>query len=448
MISTACNETIYAVASGAGLAGVAVVRISGGAAADALVALSRRETPAPRRAMVRTLVDPGTGDALDQALVLWFPAPKSFTGEDVVELHLHGGRAVIAGVLAALAGIPGLRPAEAGEFTRRAFDHGKLDLTAAEGLADLVAAETAAQRRQALRQMDGALEQVYESWRWRLTETLAYLEASIDFSDQDLPEHLAAVVEPTVRAILDEIDRHLADGRRAQRLRDGISVVIFGAPNVGKSSLLNCLAQREAAIVSTQAGTTRDVIEVRMDLAGFPVIVADTAGLREALDDIERIGVARAHAEIDKADLTLAVIDASAGALAWQSAVTGLVDDRCLIVANKSDLQTETRGEWGGYPVFSVSARTGAGLGRLLESLASRVAQMADTSAAPGMTRERHRHALQQCRDHLMASLTAPLPELTAEDLRLAARHLGRITGRVDVEEVLDVVFREFCIGK
>src|SRR5690606_16468341 len=298
--------TIFALASAAGRAGVAVVRLSGSTASRALETLSSQPLPSPRRASLRRLHD-SAGERLDDALVLWFPAPHSYTGEDVVELHLHGGRAVVRDVLEALAAVPGLRPAEPGEFTRRAFDNGKLDLAEVEGLADLIDAETAGQRRQALRQLDGGLSALGEGWRARLVRILAQLEADIDFPDEDLPERVAAAVAPGIEELANEMRRHLDDGRRGEILREGFHIAIIGPPNAGKSSLLNWLAQRDAAIVSDTAGTTRDVVEVRLDLGGWPVIVADTAGLRETAETVEREGIRRARARAEAADLVIAL---------------------------------------------------------------------------------------------------------------------------------------------
>src|SRR5215472_11989466 len=286
------------------------MRLSGAEAGPAL-ALLAGVLPPPRRAARRRFADPRTGEAIDDGLALFFPAPNSFTGEDVAELHIHGSRAVIAALLDALAALPGLCLAEPGEFTRRAFEHGKLDLTAAEGLADLVAAETAAQRRQALRQLEGALGRLYEDWRTRLLRALAHLEAAIDFPEEGLPEGLSEEVGKSAAVLRAEIARHLADGHRGERLRDGVAVAIIGPPNAGKSSLMNALARRDVAITSSVAGTTRDVIEVALDLAGYPVVLADTAGLREAGDEIEQEGVRRARARGASADLRLVVLDAT-----------------------------------------------------------------------------------------------------------------------------------------
>jgi len=374
----------------------------------------------------------------------------------------------MAAMIAVLARMPGLRLAERGEFTRRAFDHGKLDLTAAEGLADLVAAETEAQRRQALRQLDGELGRLYDDWRGRLLRVLAHVEAEIDFPDEGLPEQLARAVRSEVESLSAEIAAHLADHRRGERLRDGLAIAIVGPPNAGKSSLLNWLARREAAIVAATAGTTRDVIEVRLDLGGYPVIVADTAGLRELPggDDagdatmkhgrdemadhlaIEREGIRRASARAEAADLKLLVLDATGGA-AIAPALARLIDDDTVLVVNKTDLMPlPDRAAFAGRPVRPISVKTGAGLSDLLTELTAVVATRLEAGAGPALTRERHRVALEEARLALERSLAAPLPELAAEDLRLAARALGRITGRIAVDDVLDAIFREFCIGK
>jgi tRNA modification GTPase len=440
--------------------------------------------PPPRTARHRRLADPDTGEPLDDALVLWFPAPASFTGEDMAELHLHGSRAVLAAVMAAL-GRFGLRLAEPGEFTRRAFENGKLDLTQAEAVADLAAAETEAQRRQALRQLSGALGALYHDWSRRLTRALAHLEAAIDFPDEDLPPEIEERIFGKTRALAAEIARHLADGRRGERLRDGISVAILGPPNAGKSSLLNRIARREAAITSPIPGTTRDIVEVAIDLDGYPVVLADTAGLRDSADPIEEEGLRRARARADEAELRLFVFDArqpadATGAAQWPGPET-------ILVANKTDLLAQdcprpnppppagegshaqgTRQPPGnssspagaGGPgrgrcatvaapssAIPVSALTGEGLDTLLAALAARLAAAYRTEA-PLLTRARHRQALEAATGALARSLAAPLPELRAEDLRMALRQLGTITGTVDVEHLLDLIFRDFCIGK
>ncbi|MFP5514161.1 MAG: tRNA uridine-5-carboxymethylaminomethyl(34) synthesis GTPase MnmE [Alphaproteobacteria bacterium] len=439
--------TIYALATVPGRSGVAVVRISGPEAGSALAALTGRPLPAPRRAVLTKLRDPRSGDALDDALVLRFTAPASFTGEDVVELHLHGGRAVVTGVIEALATLPGLRLAEPGEFTRRAFENGKLDLTEAEAVADLIDAETTAQRRQALRQMEGALGKLYDGWRERLTRALAHIEADIDFAEDDLPGGVTDAVRPVIAGLAEEIAAHLNDGGRGERLREGLHIAIVGAPNAGKSSLLNALARRDAAIVSARAGTTRDIIEVHLDLGGYPVVLADTAGLREAAaDEVEEEGIRRARDRAARADVKVAVFDATT-LPDLDPATLDLIDRDTVVVFNKTDLGTATDLRPDLSPIL-VSAYTGAGLKALEEQLTAFSADRLAIGSAPSLTRARHRAALIECRESLLRALDAPLPELAAEDVRLASRALGRITGRVDVEDLLEVIFRDFCIGK
>jgi tRNA modification GTPase len=436
------NDVIFALASGAGRAAVAVLRTSGPGTAAVVAALAGR-LPAARVATLRRLRHPRTAELLDHALLLWFPGPASYTGEDSAEFHLHGGPAVVAGVAEALVAA-GARPAEPGEFTRRAFLHGKLDLTAAEGIADLVAAETAGQRRQALRQAGGALASLYGGWAARLTALLARQEAFIEFEDEDLPAGLDDAVGVAAAALRAEIAAHLADDGRGERLREGLLVAILGAPNAGKSSLLNALVGREAAIVSARAGTTRDVVEARLDLGGVPVTLADTAGLRDALDDIEAEGVRRARRRAEEADLVLLVFAADqppdAETLGWAR-------PGALVVANKADLAAAPA-ELGGQPALAISAHTGAGLDALRSRLAEDAMARAGTAAETLLTRPRHRAALQDAMGWLAELETAALPELRAEALRAAVRALGRITGRVGVEAVLDAVFAEFCIGK
>ena len=425
-----------------------IVRVSGPQAGAAIAALTGTVPPAPRRAARATFRDPASGDELDRGLLLWFPGPHSYTGEDLAELHVHGGPAVRASIVAALAAVPGLLPAEPGEFTRRAFDNGKLDLTAVEAIADLVDAETRAQQRQALRQLDGALGRLIEDWRGRLLTCLAHLEADLDFPDEGLPPDVAARVAGEIADLAAAIAGHLKDEGAGERLREGLSVAILGPPNVGKSSLLNALARRDAAIVSERAGTTRDVIEVHLDLGGYPVCLADTAGLREAGEPIEEEGVRRARARAAGADLKLLLFDASL----WPDAdpaTAALADEDSLVLVNKADLRPLPPGAAvAGRPALAVSVRTGEGMAAFLDAVSRAVARRLDGAGDAVITRARHRQALEECRLCLERALTAPLEELMAEDVRLAVRALGRITGRVDVEDLLDVIFRDFCIGK
>src|SRR5450830_200361 len=516
-------DTIFALSSGRGPAAIAVIRISGARAGDALKALGVK-TPEPRKAGLARVRNPdplADNEIIDEALALWFPAPHSETGEDVAELQLHGGRAVIAAVLAALGRIEGLRPAEAGEFTRRAFENGKLDLTAVEGLADLVMAETQGQRRQAFSQMKGLLGGRAESWRQRLIQALALVEARIDFSDgADVPQDLLAPALIIARELETEIATALADGGRGERLREGLVVAIAGPPNAGKSTLLNLLARREAAIVSPYAGTTRDVIEVHLDLGGLPVTLLDTAGIRATDDPVEREGVRRARERAASADLVLWVADASeaagVGAALGASRNDSVAGDRASTgaeqtpsapatwqIRNKADLVRSNidRNESEKYSIssnelglrsnkilrnmvneglptktmvserltsnnepqfsksdleFNVSATTGEGFDLLLAQLARQAEGFLAGGESALVTRLRHRRALEDTLAALRRALGSELAgreellaeDLLAEELRIAARALGRLTGRVDVEDILDVIFRDFCIGK
>ncbi|NXT74361.1 GTPB3 GTPase, partial [Zapornia atra] len=485
---------IFAVSSGHGRCGVAVIRTSGPGSRGALRSLTGHpELPPPRVLALRRIHDPVTAEALDRGLVVWFPGPRSFTGEDCAELHVHGGPAVVSGVLQALGRLPGLRPAEPGEFTRRAFHHGKLDLTAAEGLGDLIRAETEAQRRQALRQMEGELGQLYQRWSETLTQALAHLEAYIDFSEDDNveeevllqgcgdragthhlcyplpPQHPSRslpAVDATVRALEQEIGSHLQNGRRGELLRGGVRAVIAGPPNVGKSSLLNLLCQRPAAIVSPVAGTTRDVVEVSLNIGGYPLVLSDTAGLRDATDPIEQEGVSRARDRLRQADLVLAVLDAAA--VPTEPARLGATlgsflpptAPPCILVLNKADLLQGGRGALHDTcscgdslpPTTLLSCQTGEGLDHLLELLARQLAQLCGDplSGSPTLTQSRHSHHLGGC----VAALARYEPErrrdlgLAAERLRVARRHLGCITGHVGAEDILDIIFRDFCVGK
>jgi tRNA modification GTPase len=493
-MSDSTRETIFALSSGRPPAAIAVVRVSGARAGAALKALTGK-VPDPRKAALAQVRGP-RGEVIDQALVLWFPAPHSETGEDVAELQLHGGRAVVAGVLSALSRIEGLRPAEPGEFTRRAFENGKLDLTAVEGLADLVMAETEGQRRQAFRQMTGALGNRAESWRSQLIQALALVEARIDFSDEaDVPQDLVTPALQIARALEGEITSALADGGRGERLREGLVVAIAGPPNAGKSTLLNRIAKRDAAIVSPYAGTTRDVIEVHLDLAGLPVTLLDTAGIRETDDPVEREGVMRARTRAASADLVLWVMEAGSSDLP-QWAESGYATPPTWLVRNKIDIlqgdsiisesiyQNNAKNERKSHPtnqlkniankkftqkselkfnnnerIFNISALTGKGFDALLAGLAEHAEIYLAGGESALVTRERHRRALEDSQAALRRALARDLTDskdlgmdltvdLLAEELRLAARSLGRLTGRVDVEDVLEVIFRDFCIGK
>lgn len=445
---SAFSDTIFALSSAAGRAGVAVIRVSGPQAFTSFNVLIKRDNAqAIPKTTLRKIYHPVTNILLDETFIVTFQDPNSFTGEDVVEYHCHGSPAVVEGVLAALGQMGNHRLAQPGEFTRRAFENGRLDLTAAEAVADLIDAETEAQRQQALDQMGGALARLYDGWREELVRALAYVEAIIDFPDEDIPDSETAKALPAIQKLHDEIHSHLNDNRRGERLREGIQVAVIGAPNAGKSSLVNALAQRDIAIVSPTAGTTRDVIEVHLNLGGYPVILADTAGLRpdqlsddNAHDNIESEGIRRALARAESADIRLLVFDGTSQMVDKHTAA--LIDDKSIVVYNKADIQRHA-------DHLNISVVTGQGMDQLLAALTQKIERLMKVSReTPSLTRARHRNALEDCMARLSAAMSASLPELMAEDLRMAARALGRLTGRVDVEDLLDVIFRDFCIGK
>ncbi|MDQ0346867.1 tRNA uridine-5-carboxymethylaminomethyl(34) synthesis GTPase MnmE [Ancylobacter vacuolatus] len=442
-------DTIAAVSSGSGGA-VAVLRLSGPQAGAVLVALAGR-LPEPRRAHLARLRHPTSGEVLDQGLALWFPGPRSATGEDMAELQIHGGRAVVAAVLGAVLDVPGLRPAEAGEFTRRAFLNGRIDLTEAEGLADLIGAQTEAQRRLAFAHAFGHLGQRVEEWRRRLIRAMALIEAGIDFADEDdVPAGARALARPEVEALHAELTAALAD-RRGALVREGALIAIAGLPNAGKSSLINALAQRDIAIVSDEPGTTRDLLEVALDLDGHKATLVDTAGLREAESKVEAEGIRRARARMAEADLVLWVHDVSAGPA--PEAAPSLETERPLwLVANKIDRAGPAASAPAAWPVrsFAISAAGGQGLEELTRALGGFIATRAE-GEHPALIRARHRASAGEADSHLTLALEQWErldDELLAEELRLAARALGRMTGVIGVEDLLDVVFREFCIGK
>ena len=441
------DDTIFALSTGFVKSGIGVIRISGKSVKLALSLVCDYENPIPNYAKPCSVKDFKTGEIIDKGLILYFKAPKSYTGEDVAELHLHGSRAVISNVLEILNNIEGLRPAERGEFTKRAVINGKLDLTSAEGINDLINAETNEQRKQALRQMSGELADLYENWQNRLKKLLAHLEAYIDFPEEDIPNDLENASTNEINAVLSEIKNHLADNHKGEILRQGYSIAIIGAPNAGKSSLLNKIVKRDAAIVSSMAGTTRDIIEVFLDLDGFPVIIADTAGLREAKDIIEEEGIKRALKRAASANLKLAVFD-GAKYPELDKETLSLCDKNTLKIINKSDLVGNHNVITGEKNFVLTNSLTGKGLNAVLDFIKKRVSDELSLKENPALTQIRHREALTECTEALSRSLTAPQTDLKAEDLRLAARALGKITGQISVDEVLDIVFKDFCIGK
>lgn len=440
------TDTIFALASGAGKAGVAVVRVSGPGAGKTLLALAPalKSLPQPRELRRIFLFESESSPPalIDDGMAVYFAGPASFTGEDVVEFHVHGGAAVLDALFTSLSGL-GLRVAEPGEFSRRAFLNGKMDLTAVEAVADLVDAETTAQRRQALTQMGGALAGIYDGWRARLIGAMAFAEARIDFAEEDIPDDLRRRSLAEIAAVAEEITRHLDDHGIGERIRRGVRIALTGPPNVGKSSLLNTLARRDAAIVSDIAGTTRDIIEVPMDLGGYAVTVIDTAGLRDTQDVIEQEGVKRARAAAETADLRIVMAEAG-------GPVPAGISEGDIVVVNKSDVSTE--GDWPAGTLF-LSVKSGAGMDALVSALTEKVRSLTaiQSSEAVPLTRARHRRGLEECAAALRRIVEAgdaAQEELAAEDLRLAGEALGRLTGRIDVEDILDRIFRDFCIGK
>ncbi len=448
------EKTIFASATAPGRSGVAVVRVSGIKTKAIVEGLTDKPLPQPRMATLRVLKERGSGQMIDRALVLWFPGSASFTGEDCAEFHVHGGRAILSALYQALQAFEGVSIAEPGEFTRRAVENGKMDLTAAEGLIDLINAETESQRKLAFRQMEGELGALYESWRAKLINAQALIEAEIDFSDEgDVESGVSSRARQTLLTLNADLSSHLDDARRGERLRDGVRAVIFGPPNAGKSTLFNHLAQRNVAIVSDIPGTTRDILEVYLDIAGYPLIIADTAGIHNTDHIIEGEGVKRAEQRVADSDISLVVLDGSAP---YQPhIVSGLLEKADIVILNKSDLGVHpsfTEGHGFVKEFFTISASSGAGVDRVIECLSQLIYGMFNVGDDIVLTRERHRVYLEQARQGLSEAITAMdcgrELALVAESIRHAVQQIGAITGRVDVEDMLDVVFRDFCIGK
>lgn len=451
MNGTLPTETIFAPASPILKSGVAIIRISGPKSKQASQALTSRKLLEARHAHLQKFYHPDTKELVDEGLLLWFPAPHSFTGEDVIELHTHGSIAVIHSLLDILGQMEGLRLAEPGEFSRRAFENGRMDLTEAEGLADLIEAETQLQAKQALQQMQGNLHALYDGWRSTLISIQARLEAYIDFPDEDIPAEILQEIDHTHQQLLDQIGQHLDDDARGERLRNGLQVVILGPPNAGKSSLLNLLAKRDVAIVSDIAGTTRDMLEVHLNLGGYPITLVDTAGLRSKAEHIEQEGIRRALERAKHADLKILLLDANEQESennVYQEAQEGEV----ITAINKVDLlqDSSTIEPVNGQPVLGISVHTGEGIDSLLTTLKEKATQLMGQGEgqAPIITRTRHRHLLQQTMQYLATFSPQQDLILAAENLRMAARSLGQIIGRIDVEDILDELFSQFCIGK
>ena len=434
------KKTIFALATSPGKAGVAIIRISGPEAHSCLIPLTKKPIPKVRRATLRNLINPITNQLIDQAIILTFESPNSFTGEDIVELNIHGSRAVINILLEVLSGFNNFRLAGPGEFSKRAFLNGRMDLTAAEGLADLIEAETLIQHQQAVRQAHGELAKLYDVWKVKLIRALALLEAYIDFPEEDIPENVMDEVSNIAISMKKTLIHHLDDKKRGEIIRRGIHVAIIGSPNVGKSSLLNYLAKRDVAIVSNIAGTTRDIIEVNLDLEGYPVTISDTAGIRESEDLIEQEGVIRALNKAENADIKVIMLTADD---CENNKSLSLADENSIILVNKIDIKSLDIKD-----ALPISIHQNIGLDMFLTKLSALVNEKFSPSNDPLITRKRQRYYLNQCLENLSTFSIENEIELSCEDLRLAARSLGEVVGNIDVETILDEVFINFCIGK
>ena len=432
--------TIFALSSANGIAGLAVIRVSGHHALTALKTVSRKSHFEPNLMTRTSFYDPESGNHIDKGLAVYFAKPKSFTGEDVVEIHIHGGRATVELMLKALSSINQLRLAEPGEFSKRAFVNNKMDLTAIEAMGDLINAQTEAQHKQALSQMSGSLNKLYLSWRKDLVELVAYLEAEIDFSEEDIPEDILKNTNIKIDNLIEQMNHHLTERHQGEILRDGFKAAIIGAPNVGKSSLINKLAQRDVAIVSDEAGTTRDAIEVRLNISGYPVIFTDTAGLRETADSIEKKGIDVTRKKITESNLVIEIFD-DPTRLEFKEAR--------LVVLNKCDLNNKEQLKF--KSAINISAQTGEGIDDLLKTISSKVTENFQYQSSTIPTKTRYILSVQKTVQSLLNAKNINLisqTELIVEELRLAINEIGRITGSVDVEEYLEVIFKDFCIGK
>lgn len=437
------SDTIFACSSGFGKAGIAIIRVSGSKSLEVLDIVSGIKNPKARQVRFAEIRHSVSKEVIDKGIVIYFSGPESYTGEDVVEFQVHGGRSVLNEVLESLSLIEGLRVAEAGEFSRRAVLNGKMDLTSAEGVIDLINADTKEQRRQAYRQLSGSLCKLYEDWRSRIVKILAYIEAYIDFPEEDIPASEILRLDNDVKLLIKEQQEHLEDNHRGEVLKNGFKIAIIGVPNAGKSSLLNRLVKRDVAIVSKKAGTTRDVIEAYLDIGGYPVIFSDTAGLRSSEDEIEAEGIKRALLRAQDSDLILGIFDGEQYPF-LDSQTLSLLRPGDLSIVNKSDLIKRKIKD----DVLAVSALTGFGIDLLLERISLIVSERLSLRDSPALTSLRHREAISKSISYLQRSLDAQQLDLRAEDIRMAARHIGSITGTIGVEEVLDVIFKDFCIGK
>ncbi len=445
------NKTIYALSTVYGKSGVAVIRISGTNALEAVKYMTDLSVAdlKPRYAYFVSLHHSLTRQTIDKCLLLYFKAPNSFTGEDIVELQVHGSKAVIKASMDSLSQLKDFRLAEAGEFSKRAFYNQKMDLTEAEGLADLIDAETSEQQKYAIRQMEGGLKNLYNDWRETLLKILAHLEAYIDFPDEDIPHSVVDTMMNDVFKLRNSIMEHLQGDNIGERLREGFRVVIVGPPNAGKSSLLNAIANREAVIVSDIAGTTRDAIDIHLDLGGYPIIFTDTAGLREAEEEIEQKGIALAYRKIQDADLLICLFDAEKDSVQLFDNIKKSFKNSILTVANKADkLLPDKIAELSAAGCLVISAKHKDGVKILLDNIKQQISERFTSNSNLLITRQRYRDALKLCLENLQMFSFDKEIELTAEDIRLAARELGKITGRIEVDEILDKIFGSFCIGK
>ncbi len=442
--------TIYALSSGPGISGVAVIRISGRHTANVIKLLTGKGLPQPRVATLRKINKINTSELIDEGLILWFPGPESYTGEDMAEIQVHGSKAVVNALHSSLSVIENCRLAEPGEFTKIAFENGKINLLEAESIADLISSETEIQRQQAIKIMNGKSADQFNFLREKLLKILSYVEAKIDFPDEDLPNNILDEIKNHSNEVVRKVEKILNDQRVGERIREGFKIAILGPTNAGKSSLINHLSNRDVAIVSEIAGTTRDVIETHLSIDGYPVIISDTAGIRESKDEIEKKGIKLSLNRAEEADLKLVLVDAKS--LDFNDVLKGLLDENAILVINKSDLlEKEIDSEIKNLNHVLISIKDNKNIDELISKIKNNLKNKFITSDDILITRERHRQHLEQCLDHLNKFNQKKEIEdfdKAAEDLRLATRHLGMIVGKVDVEEILGSIFNDFCIGK
>ncbi len=442
--------TIYALSSGPGISGVAVIRLSGQETSKIIKLLTGKKPPKPRVATLRKINKINTSELIDEGLILWFPGPESYTGEDMAEIQVHGSKAVVDALHSSFSNIENCRLAEPGEFTKLAFQNGKINLLKAESIADLISSETEIQRQQAIKIMNGKSADQFNFLREKLLKILSHIEAKIDFPDEDLPNEILDEIKNSSNEIIKKIEKIINDQKVGERIREGFKIAILGPTNAGKSSLMNHLSNRDVAIVSEIAGTTRDVIETHLNIDGYPVIISDTAGIRESKDEIEKKGIKLSLNRAEEADLKLVVVDAKN--LDFTDVLKGLLGENAILVINKSDLlEKDLNSEIKKINYVLISIKENKNIDELISKIKNNLKNKFITSDDILITRERHRQHLQQCLDHLNKFNQKKEIEdfdKAAEDLRLATRHLGMIVGKVDVEEILGSIFNDFCIGK